>query len=238
MLSAGGTGGHLFPAQALGAELSRRGWKLILMTDPRGHNYAQAFPSAEIVTVPSATFAGRSLFGKAAALFTLGRGMLSASAQLGRIAPAAVVGFGGYPSLPTLYAASRRDLPTLVHEQNAILGRVNRYLAPRVSIIAASFEGMERVPSSAQGKVVVTGNPVRETILALTELAYLPPNAGDRLTVLVFGGSQGARVLSQIVPKAVGQLPEALRGRLRIEQQCRPEDLNAVRAAYEQSGVT
>lgn len=237
VISAGGTGGHIFPAQSLAAELARRGRKIVLMTDPRGQNYTQAFPTAEIATVPSATFAGRGFFGKGAALVTLARGCMRAYGLLGKIAPGCVVGFGGYPSLPGLVAASQRRLPTLIHEQNAILGRVNRFLAPRVTAIAATFPGMEQVPPASAGKVMVTGNPVRDTVLALTDLAYAGPRAGEPFRVLIFGGSQGARVFSQMLPQAVAAMPEGLRSRLRIEQQCRPEDIDAVRAEYARQGV-
>jgi UDP-N-acetylglucosamine--N-acetylmuramyl-(pentapeptide) pyrophosphoryl-undecaprenol N-acetylglucosamine transferase len=237
VVSAGGTGGHIFPAQALAAELAKRGRKIVLMTDPRGQNYTQAFPSAEIATVPSATFAGRGFLGKGAALVTLARGAFRAYGLLGKIKPGCVVGFGGYPSLPGLVAASQRGLPTLIHEQNAILGRVNRFLAPRATAIAATFSGMERVPPGAEGKVLVTGNPVRDSVLALTDLAYVGPQAQEPFRVLIFGGSQGARVFSQLLPQAVAAMPADLRGRLRLEQQCRPEDIESVRAEYAKLGV-
>lgn len=237
VISAGGTGGHIFPAQSLAAELAKRGRKIVLMTDPRGQNYTQSFPTAEIATVPSATFAGRGVLGKGAALVTLARGAMRAYGLLGTIKPGCVVGFGGYPSLPGLVAASQRGIPTLIHEQNAILGRVNRFLAPRVSAIAATFPGMERVPKGCEGKVAVTGNPVRDTILALTDLGYAGPQPGEPFRVLVFGGSQGARVFSQMLPQALAALDPALKSRLRLEQQCRAEDIEAVRASYAAQGV-
>jgi UDP-N-acetylglucosamine--N-acetylmuramyl-(pentapeptide) pyrophosphoryl-undecaprenol N-acetylglucosamine transferase len=237
VISAGGTGGHIFPAQSLAAELAKRGRKIVLMTDPRGQNYTQAFPTAEIATVPSATFAGRGFFGKAAALVTLGRGAMRAYRLLGKIKPGCVVGFGGYPSLPGLVAASQRGIPTLIHEQNAILGRVNRFLAPRVTAIAATFPAMERVPKGCEIKISVTGNPVRDSVLALTDLAYVGPQPSERFRLLVFGGSQGARVFSQMLPKALGALPDALKSRVRIEQQCRPEDIETVRADYAGLGI-
>jgi UDP-N-acetylglucosamine--N-acetylmuramyl-(pentapeptide) pyrophosphoryl-undecaprenol N-acetylglucosamine transferase len=237
VISAGGTGGHIFPAQSLAAELAKRGRKVILMTDPRGQNYTQTFPNAEIAMVPSATFAGRSFLGKGAALFTLARGMFKAQTLLRKLQPGCVVGFGGYPSLPGLVAASRLGLPALVHEQNAILGRVNRFLAPRVTAIASTFPEMEHVPKGAANKIIVTGNPVRDNILALTDLGYLPPAQSEPFRLFVFGGSQGARVFSQLVPQAIAALPPDVRVRIRIEQQCRPEDLDAAKAAYADLGV-
>jgi UDP-N-acetylglucosamine--N-acetylmuramyl-(pentapeptide) pyrophosphoryl-undecaprenol N-acetylglucosamine transferase len=236
-ISAGGTGGHLFPAQALAAELIKRGRQVVLLTDPRGHNYAQAFPKVEIVTVPSATFADRGVIGKGIALLTLARGAFAAYRILGKLNPGVVAGFGGYPSLPPLVAASQRRIPTLVHEQNAVLGRVNRFLASRVTAIAASFPAMKRISPSATVKVIVTGNPVRDAILALTDLKYLAPSSNDPFRLLIFGGSQGARAFSQLLPQAIALLPSEFRARIRIEQQCRPEDLDAVRAQYSATGI-
>lgn len=237
VISAGGTGGHIFPAQSLAAELAKRGRRIVLMTDPRGQNYTQSFPNAEIATVPSATFAGRGFFGKGAALVTLARGAMRAYGLLGKIKPGCVVGFGGYPSMPGLVAATQRGMPTLIHEQNAILGRVNRFLAPRVTAIAATFPGMERVPAGCTQKVMVTGNPVRDTVLALTDLAYVGPQPGEPFRVLIFGGSQGARVFSQLLPQAIAAMLPGVKSRLRLEQQCRPEDIDAVRAEYARMGV-
>ncbi|MBI1210637.1 MAG: undecaprenyldiphospho-muramoylpentapeptide beta-N-acetylglucosaminyltransferase [Alphaproteobacteria bacterium] len=236
VIAAGGTGGHLFPAQALADELARRKHRVVLMTDDRGHNYAQTFPQAEVVTVPSATFADRGRVGKALAVARLARGALSAFFALGRIRPAVVVGFGGYPALPTMFAAARRGLPSVVHEQNAILGRVNRWLAPAVTRIASSFGKMKHLDPLLQPRVEMTGNPVRPAILASVR-PYVPPGADGPFNLLVFGGSQGARVFSTLVPEAIGKLPDHLRKRMQIVQQCRAEDLEGARARYERIGV-
>lgn len=237
VVAAGGTGGHLFPAQALSAELIARGHRVVLMTDPRGRNYAETFPKAEIVTVPSATFADRGFLGKIGAFASLARGAMTAYGQLGRLKPDAVVGFGGYPSLPTMVAATQRRMKTLIHEQNAILGRVNRFVAGRVSAIAASFPKTERVPGAAQARIVITGNPIRAPLAALAGTPYTGPGSSGPLRLLVFGGSQGARVLSQTVPAALGLLPAPLKERLSIEQQCRPEDLEGARTQYAALGL-
>lgn len=236
VIAAGGTGGHLFPAQALADELAKRKHRVVLMTDDRGHNYAQTFPQAEIVTVPSATFADRGRIGKALAVARLARGAIAAYFALARIKPAVVVGFGGYPALPTMFAAARRGLPSVVHEQNAILGRVNRWLAPAVTRIAASFGKMKHLDPVLQSRVEMTGNPVRPAILASVR-PYTAPSTEGPFNLLVFGGSQGARVFSTLVPEAVGKLPEHLRKRLQIVQQCRAEDLEAARARYEAIGA-
>ena len=236
VIAAGGTGGHLFPAQALADELAQRWHRVVLMTDDRGYNYAQTFPRAEIVTIPSATFADRGAIGKGLAVLRLAHGAIFAFATLGRIKPAVVVGFGGYPALPTMFAAARRGLPSVIHEQNAILGRVNRWLAPAVTRIASSFEKMKHLDPVLAPRVTITGNPVRPAILAGVR-PYTPPLADGPLNLLVFGGSQGARVFSTLVPEAVGILPVDTRRRLQIVQQCRAEDLEAAKARYDAIGL-
>ncbi len=234
VIAAGGTGGHTFPAQALAQELAKRGRKVVLMTDDRGHNYAQAFPQAEIVTVPSATFAGRGLVGKGLAVARLGRGAMAAYFALGRIKPSVVVGFGGYPALPTMFAAARRGLPSIIHEQNAVLGRVNRWLSPNVTKIAAAFSKLTHLDPVLQPLVTVTGNPVRPAVLAAARPFAKPDGV---FNLLVFGGSQGARVFASLVPEAIAKLPEALRKRINLTQQCRPEDLDAAKARYAAMGL-
>ncbi len=236
VIAAGGTGGHIFPAQSLAQELAKRGRRVVLMTDDRGHNYAQAFPQAEIVTIKSATFADRRLIGKGLAVMRLGAGAFGAYRALGRLKPSVVVGFGGYPALPTMFAAARRGVPSIVHEQNAVLGRVNRWLAPAVTRIASSFRRLVNLDPVLESRVSVTGNPVRAAVLE-QKRAYVPPTAEGRFNLLVFGGSQGARVFSTLVPEAIGKLPEALRKRLDLTQQCRPEDLNAALKRYAAMGL-
>jgi len=231
VIAAGGTGGHIFPAQSLAEELARRGRRVILMTDDRGQNYAQSFPRAEIVTVPSATFAGRGMVGKGFALLRLARGALVAWLALGRIRPAVVVGFGGYPALPTMFASIRRGLPTVIHEQNAVLGRVNRWLAPGVTRIASSFPKLAHVDAIIRDRVSMTGNPVRPAVVQ-SVTAYVRPDRSGPFRLLVFGGSQGARVLATLVPEAIGLLSQDLRLRLKVVQQCRPEDIEAARQRY------
>ena len=163
VLTAGGTGGHLFPAQALAAELKRRGREVVLITDVRGAGYEQRFPDVAIHSVRAGTPSGRGPFGRILAMGEIAAGTLAARALLKRLKPAAVIGFGGYPSLPAMLAAKRLRLPTLLHEQNAVLGRVNRLLAPRVKVIATSFSETAGIGDADLGKVTVTGNPVRVT---------------------------------------------------------------------------
>jgi len=227
VLSAGGTGGHLFPAQALAAELSSRGRRIVVMTDTRGKNYNTAFPGAEIETVPSASFANRSQM--LTAPFAIFAGVFVALAKLLHLKPAAVVGFGGYPSLPVMIAARLGGFPTAIHEQNAVLGRVNRLIASGMRAIAASLPFARFAP---KGRIVFTGNPVRPQAAALAHSIYNAPEENGPIHLLVFGGSQGARALSELVPASIAMLPANLRARLDIVQQCRPEDLESTRAAY------
>ena len=236
VIAAGGTGGHIFPAQSLAEELATRGRRVVLMTDDRGQNYARAFPQAEIVTVPSATFAGRGLVGKGFAFLRLARGAISAYFALGRLKPCVVVGFGGYPALPTMFAAARRGLPSVIHEQNAVLGRVNRWLSPNVTRIASTFPKLSHIDEIILDRVVMTGNPVRPAVLNDAR-PYSRPVAGGPFELLVFGGSQGARDFATLVPEAIGLLSPALRQRLQIVQQCRPEDMEAARSRYAGIGL-
>ena len=236
VLAAGGTGGHLFPAQALATELLRRGRRVVVMTDGRGHNYRQAFPGAEIATVPAATFAGRSALGRILAFGVIAAGVIAALMKLLRLRPRAVVGFGGYPSLPVMMAASLARVPAALHEQNAVLGRVNRLLAPRVMKIAASLPFARFAPKNPE-RVIFTGNPVRAEAAALNGAAYQPPGADGPMRLLVFGGSQGARALSELIPAALVRLPPNLMTRLDITQQARVEDIASVQETYRAAGL-
>ena len=233
MLAAGGTGGHLFPALALAQELGRRGIAVDLMTDMRGDRYGSDFPARRIFRVPSAT-AGEEhgVLDKARTALTLGRGIFNAYRQLGAVRPGVVIGFGGYPSFPPLVAAWLRRIPTAIHEQNSVLGRANRMLASRVTAIATSFPALHHLDPALEAKVRLTGNPVRDAVIGRSTRAYAPPAPDGAFTLLVFGGSQGARFFSDLVPAAITLLKAETRQRLRIVQQCREEDLGRVRQAY------
>ncbi len=234
VLAAGGTGGHLFPAEALSGELIARGHKVVVMTDKRGTGYGDVFPGATIAIVPSAAFSDRSVLGLIAAPFEIIAGIATSFVKLKRLKPAAVVGFGGYPSVPVMLAACFAGLPTAILSPDALLGRANRLLMNYVKVIAANFKLVRFLPRNT-GKIVYTGNPLRPDVIALRAAPYDAPTG--RLRLLVFGGSQGARVFSERVPNAVARLPEALRARLDIVQQCRPEDLEGVRRVYERMNV-
>ncbi|MDX2234573.1 MAG: UDP-N-acetylglucosamine--N-acetylmuramyl-(pentapeptide) pyrophosphoryl-undecaprenol N-acetylglucosamine transferase [Hyphomonadaceae bacterium] len=237
LVAAGGTGGHLFPAAAFAGELRARGWRVVLMTDARGRRYAEGFPADAIEDVPAATIQGVNPIKIASAAWTITRGIAAARKSLKVMEPAIVAGFGGYPSLPALEAALSQQRPVLIHEQNAVLGRVNRTYAARVSAVACGFERLDRLPPPAASRKVVVGNPVRPAILEARDAAYPIAAPGAPLRVLVTGGSQGARLFGEVTPEAVALLPQDLRGRLEITQQAREEQVAAVRARYAQLGV-
>jgi UDP-N-acetylglucosamine--N-acetylmuramyl-(pentapeptide) pyrophosphoryl-undecaprenol N-acetylglucosamine transferase len=235
LIAAGGTGGHLFPAEALAHELMARGVGVHLATDHRATTYGQDFPAQAVHIVASATFGDRSPVGLVRSGLKLAGGTVQSFGLVTRLKPAAVVGFGGYPTLPPLMAAVARRVPTVIHEANAVAGRANRFLAGRVTAIATSFETTGLLGEAAV-KAVVTGNPVRPRVVAAAAPFAVPSGEGP-LRLLVFGGSQGARVFADTVPPAVERLSAALRQRLSIVQQARPEDLDRVSAAYRAAGV-
>jgi UDP-N-acetylglucosamine--N-acetylmuramyl-(pentapeptide) pyrophosphoryl-undecaprenol N-acetylglucosamine transferase len=236
VIAAGGTGGHFFPAEALAAELLRRGRRIVLMTDARsGGLNSPAFAGQE-----SFLLSGRGVFGSGArhaarSVMALAAGTLQARRLLGRLDASVVVGFGGYPAVAPVLASRllRRRPRVVLHDQNAVLGRANRLLARFADTLALSHAATTRVPAGV--RTVVTGNPVRPAVLAVAGSPYEPP--GAELRLLVLGGSLGARVFSDVVPAALALLPDALRARLRVTQQCRPEDLERVRAAHAASAV-
>jgi UDP-N-acetylglucosamine--N-acetylmuramyl-(pentapeptide) pyrophosphoryl-undecaprenol N-acetylglucosamine transferase len=238
LLAAGGTGGHLFPAEALADALARRGVTVDLATDERAERYGGKFPARHIHIVPSETVRGRNPLSLARTAAILGLGIGRAYALLGRVKPAAVVGFGGYPTVPPVLAATLRGIPTLIHEQNAVMGRANRLLAGRVSAIATTFASVLDGDPKLAAKATRTGNPVRPAVIAAAATPYDAPSATSSLRVLVFGGSQGARIMADIVPAAVERLEPHLQMRLAIVQQAREEDLARVRESYGKLRIT
>jgi UDP-N-acetylglucosamine--N-acetylmuramyl-(pentapeptide) pyrophosphoryl-undecaprenol N-acetylglucosamine transferase len=235
VLAAGGTGGHVFPAEALARTLMQRGYRLALITDSRGTGYRGALAQIETHRLPVSTLSG-SLAQKLRGGIDLALSLLRARKLLRRLRPAAVIGFGGYPSVPTMLAAQQTGIATALHEQNAVLGRANRLLARRVRLIATSYPDVTFLPEGSESRVTLTGNPVRPNVLALRSEGYAALAEG-RLRILVTGGSQGASIFSRVVPEAVAALPSALRERLDVVQQCRAEDLERARALYATSGV-
>jgi UDP-N-acetylglucosamine--N-acetylmuramyl-(pentapeptide) pyrophosphoryl-undecaprenol N-acetylglucosamine transferase len=233
MLAAGGTGGHLFPAEALGVALIKRGADVRLMTDSRALRYGGMFTRDMMDVVPSETVRGRTPWALARTGAMLAAGGIKALALLMSRKPKAVIGFGGYPTLPPLIAAKLLGIPTVIHDSNAVLGRANRLLSARVSAIATSLPGvLDRDPSLAD-KTTVTGTPMRPAILAAAAVPYAAPTADGPLRLLVVGGSQGARIMADIVPPAIERLEPALWRRLSLVQQVREEDMPRVRAIYD-----
>jgi UDP-N-acetylglucosamine--N-acetylmuramyl-(pentapeptide) pyrophosphoryl-undecaprenol N-acetylglucosamine transferase len=237
VLAAGGTGGHVFPAEALATKLSERGLRLALVTDRRGTNYGGVLGNIETHRLRVSQLSG-GVAQKLQGVVDLGLSLFEARRLLSRLAPRVAVGFGGYPSLPTMLAATRGGIPTLVHEQNAVLGRANRWVGGKVSAIATSFPQVRFLPSEAQANARLTGNPVRAGIIALRGAAYSGPLPNEPIRVLITGGSQGAAIFSSVIPAAIAALPPEQRARLSITQQCRPEDIEAVRKTYAGLDVT
>ncbi len=231
VLAAGGTGGHVFPAEALAESLLARGYRLALVTDSRGAAYGGVLGTVETHRLPLARMSG-GLAARVRSVVSIGASVFRARALLRRLAPGAVIGFGGYPSLPTVLAATQLGIPSAIHEQNAVLGRANRLLARRVSAIATSFPEVKFLGAELRQRTTVTGNPVRPAVRAIRGSAYAVPTSGDRFRILVVGGSQGASIFSKVVPAALAILAPHLRERIDIAQQARAEDLEAARAAY------
>jgi len=236
VVAAGGTGGHMFPAEALARELISRGWQIVLASDVRGSAFSEHFPAVERISLEAATFRPGDPLGMARAAIKIGFGILQARRALARLKPWAVIGFGGYPSYPALMAAlGRRDV-TLIHEQNSVLGRSNRQLVRKVDAVACAFPVLRMAPHELEGKVQVVGNPVRPDIRALYDAPY-PPIDGT-IRILVTGGSQGAKILSETVPQALAMLPISLRINLHVEQQARDEQSAEAKATYEKAEIS
>jgi UDP-N-acetylglucosamine--N-acetylmuramyl-(pentapeptide) pyrophosphoryl-undecaprenol N-acetylglucosamine transferase len=237
VLATGGSGGHVFPAQALAIELRKSNQALVLITDRRGMNFGGSIDPIETYCVHAAGVSGRGIGGRIAATALLGFGLVEAYLILRRIRPAAVVGFGSYSSVPSVLAASLLSIPTVLHEQNAVLGRANRFLARKATRIATAFENVSELGDEQLQKATWTGNPVRPDIVSLRDTPYPSPGREGAIRLLVTGGSQGAHVFSTVVPAALATLSGSLRARLHISQHCRPEDQSAVSQAYCDAGI-
>ncbi|QPM89220.1 undecaprenyldiphospho-muramoylpentapeptide beta-N-acetylglucosaminyltransferase [Pseudooceanicola algae] len=240
MIAAGGTGGHMFPAQSLAEAMLARGWQVKLATDARGARYAGGFPDAvEVQEMSSATFARGGVLARAVVPLRIGAGALGATLRMMKEKPDVVVGFGGYPAIPAMAAATLLRIPRMIHEQNGVLGRVNQVFASRVDRICCgtwptTLPGGASLPEGTE--IYHTGNPVRRAVHDREGAPYIPP--GDYpMAMLVMGGSQGARILSDVVPEAIAALPEPQRSHIRVSHQARPEDLERVTAFYAEAGI-
>ncbi|MGE3782982.1 MAG: undecaprenyldiphospho-muramoylpentapeptide beta-N-acetylglucosaminyltransferase, partial [Alphaproteobacteria bacterium] len=236
VLAAGGTGGHLFPAQALAERLVAAGARVVLATDRRADAFARDVTGAEIHRVLAGRFGGGPMRAARGAAETA-VGLVQARRLLRRVQPDSVIGFGGYASIPTMLAAVQLGVPTAIHEQNAVLGRANRLLAGRVGRIATGFAAIAGLRAADKGRAVHTGNPVRPAVLARAGAAYRPPRPGEPIELLITGGSQGARIFADVVPEALAALPSPTRAALRVSQQARPEDCERVTARLEEAGI-
>lgn len=236
VLAAGGTGGHLFPAQALAERLVAAGGRVVLATDRRADAFARDVSGVEICRVWAGRIGGGPIRA-ACGVAETAIGLVQAWRLFGRLSPDAVVGFGGYASVPTMLAAIRLGVPTAIHEQNAVLGRANRLLAGRVRQIATGFAETAGLRPADTARAVHTGNPVRPGVLAVAGAEYRPPGSGQPIELLITGGSQGARIFADVVPQALASLPAPLRTALRVSQQARPEDCERVTAQLKEAGI-
>ena len=237
MVTAGGTGGHLFPALSLAQELTRRGYEIDLITDMRGDRYGTDFPAREIYKVQAATITGKDPVSIAKTVMKLGSGTAKARKILKKVKPACIVGFGGYPTFPPIFAAKSLGIPAILHEQNAIMGRANRMLAGKSDAIALSFEKTIYVEGELAKKASLTGNPVRDAVIEAAKKPYPEIDTKSQFNLLIFGGSQGARYFSDEVPPAIKALPDDVKDRINIVQQCREEDMQRVEKAYRELGI-
>lgn len=237
VLASGGTGGHIFPAEALAEELNIRGYRTVLITDSRHQNYGGKTSAQKTYIIQSSSFAG-NILKRIKGFASLFIGFFQSIRALRKEAPSVVVGFGGYPSFPTMVAAHVMSCKMVIHEQNSMLGKANVVLAPKVNVIATSFDDVKGIADNDKAKVKLTGNPVRPAIRALNDLPYPDISEDGMFRILVTGGSQGASVFSKVVPEAIGLLPQSMRSRIRVDQQCRPDDISAARAAYDALGIS
>ncbi len=233
LLAAGGTGGHMFPAQALSEQLKSQGWEIALMTDVRGLKHAGNIPADHKIHVQAASISPRKPIQAILGIFKLAKGVRTAKKFIKSWQPDIVVGFGGYPAFPAMKAAQSLGVPTILHEQNAVLGRVNRVFAAKANHVASGFEVLQKCPQGANWTVV--GNPLRAGIMAAASRKYEPPT--EKINLFIMGGSLGARILSETIPQAISLLPEDLRKRLNVVQQTRKENLEFAKGVYAQAGV-
>ena len=236
-VTSGGTGGHMFPAVALSKALVRRGAKVLFFTDARAARYTDGVDGVQTIILPAGGIAGKGIKGRLMGAARLGLGTLKARSMIKKAKPAVVIGFGGYASIPATMSAKWLGIPFAIHEQNAVLGRANRLVAGAAKRIATSFPTVTLIDPNDQNKVIWTGNPVRAEVAALANSTYDVPTEDGPIKLLITGGSQGARVLSEILPTALVNLPEGIRPRLVVTQQARDEDIHAVRKTYDGSGI-
>lgn len=236
VLAAGGTGGHIFPAQALAEALEKEGYRAVLITDKRTGKYPVSFQKENVFHIVSRSLSG-GICAKISAVIKNGYGYVQARKLLKELKPIAVVGFGGYPSFPTMYAAIHIKCRTIVHEQNSVLGRVNRAIGSKVDMIATAFAEVRHIKDSDHAKVHYVGNPIRKEVAALISFPYPDIGENEHFQLLVTGGSQGAKVFGEVIPQAIAMLSPETRKRLRVDQQCREEELPIAKKRYEEAQI-
>ena len=235
LLAAGGTGGHMFPAQALAETLKAQGWDIAMMTDARGKKHTGKIPADPILEVKAASITPRKPLAAIMGVGKLTKGVVQARRFMREWKPDVVVGFGGYPAFPAMYAAQKLGLPTIIHEQNAVLGRVNRVFAAKATCVASGFETLHKCPEGANH--VCTGNPMRAQIIGAVPKKYAAPTAKGDINILIVGGSLGAKIVSETMPAAIAQLPKKLRSRIKVVQQTRPEYQDYAKQTYAEAGI-
>lgn len=234
-MAAGGTGGHMFPAQALAECLSAQGWEIAMITDARGRKHACKIPADPIIEVAAATISPRHPIKAVGGMLKLAKGTRQAKQFIRDFKPDVVAGFGGYPAFPAMRAAQRLGIPTVLHEQNAVLGRVNRVFAAKANVMASGFETLGKCPDGANH--IYVGNPLRQQIIDAIPKSYAAPKTSEDIHIFITGGSLGARLLSETMPQAIAALPEALRARLAVVQQTRKESLDFARGIYSEANI-
>lgn len=237
VISAGGTGGHFFPAKALATDLISRGYKLHFISDTRGRRYKDQLPKEVHLHILSSGTLKKGLWGKISGAFNLGLGLIQAFLFMIRVKPDVVVGFGGYPSFPAVFTAQKLGIATVIHEQNSVIGKANKVLAKNAARIACSFPDTDGLSTAEKVRSVVTGNPVRKEVAALYTLPFKAPSESEDFHLYIFAGSQGAKSFSEIIPEAIIKLPEYQRNRLYIWQQCKEDDIDAVKTTYANLGI-
>ena len=237
LLGAGGTGGHMFPAQALGEELKRRSYQVLLVTDARGMRYAANFPADHITEIAAANPSARGSIAKMVAGFQMAGGLIRTLQEIRLRKPFFAVGFGGYPSLPAMQGARLSKIPFGLHEQNSLLGRANRFLAPGAEFLAHAFPVLQKVPAKLRNAPVEVGNPIRDRVRAVSATPYSLPDNARPFRLLITGGSQGARLFSEVPVEAILALPDTAKRRLEVIHQVRAEDEERVSKAYREAGI-
>lgn len=231
VVTTGGSGGHIFPAESISAALIQKGFDVVFVTDKRGSNF-RVLQGVQTYRLMAEHIMGRSLWGKIKGAFKLYCGAVQALFLLRKLKPDVVVGVGGYASLPAVLAAHMWRMPVVLHEQNAVLGRANRLLAKNAYLILTAFQPTLRSPANVRN--VWVGQPVRPAVLEKEHTPY--PDRRKIFNLFIFGGSQGAHFFTHKVPEALFMLPDTLKSKISVTAQVRPEDMEYAQKIYSEQG--